>query len=178
MIKINDNGELLTIKEMAVKYDIKESVFRMRYKRFGNDLKKLIDNATIKINDNGEMLTIAEVGAKYNIKPSLVRQRYKQGIRAIAEISKKKAKRVLSDRLKQKLLSSNINRKFRYCKTCKFAKKITINNDEFYKVCTFFKKYDDNPRGLGLMMLNKDMYTSVEFVIKDSFGCEKYKKYG
>jgi predicted DNA-binding protein YlxM (UPF0122 family) len=91
MIKINDNGELLKLSEIAEKYDVDLNLVKNRYKRGDKTIAELIRKTKYRtVNDNGEMLKISEIAEKYNIPMGLILNRWHRGHKTVEALTAKR----------------------------------------------------------------------------------------
>jgi predicted DNA-binding protein YlxM (UPF0122 family) len=90
-LKINDNGKMLTLREIAEKYDVDLELIKNRYTRGDKTIAELIRKIKYRtINDNGELLKFSELAKKYNISMGLILNRWYRGHRTVEALTAKR----------------------------------------------------------------------------------------
>lgn len=97
-VQINYKGEMRLLRELAIEHGLEPFLVYMRYKRHGEDTKKLFEKAKVKVSTyvacvNGEELTMKELSKKYNICYRTLSYRFFKGIRGNDLIAPPKGKR-------------------------------------------------------------------------------------
>jgi hypothetical protein len=91
-IKINDNGEILTVSQFCRKHNLKpKKIYSRLHTFYNNDVEKMyIDflngdlfnrKVVIKVIVNSQELSLRELSEKYSIDINIIRSRYKRGYR-------------------------------------------------------------------------------------------------